>query len=121
MKARRWIGKWIAAVGGIHSLLGLIGFAAIWKTLATEGFFNTVNGQADREFATWFVVSGVMMIFFGVLLDRAEKASLSLPVGLRWGFLALVLGLLLIMPISGGWLLLPPALGLVRYSAEGRS
>ena len=45
------------------------------------------------------------------------RAMERLPAFLGWGLLTFTLAVLVIMPISGGWLLVPPAFGLV---ARGR-
>ena len=119
MRRRRWIGRWIAGVGVVHTLFGLVVFAPTWRRLAAEGLFNTVNGQPDREFPFWFLVSGLLMLLFGLLLDRLEARAQAIPGFAVWGLTALTAACLVVMPISGVWLLVPPVIGLLAGSKRG--
>lgn len=111
MKA--WIGKSIVAIGVIHCMFGSIVFRKTLAELSREGFWNTVNGQPQREFAFWFIFFGVMAILLGLLMDWCERKFHELPVFLGWGLLALTVVCCTLMPISGGWLLLIPSLGAI--------
>lgn len=111
MKA--WIGKAIIAVGIIHTLFGLIGFRKTLSTLVQEGLFNTVNGQAQREFVFWFIALGIFAILLGLVVDSCEKNALPLPSYFSWAFLFTVALIVFIMPISGGWLMFIPAIGAI--------
>jgi hypothetical protein len=44
-----WIGKWLFAVGVIHSLFGIIFMRTTLSVLWSEGLLNTVDGQPARE------------------------------------------------------------------------
>ena len=111
---KRWIGRWLIGVGMIHTLFGLVVFHSTWRLLLSEGLVNTVNGQPEREFPVWFVVAGLLMILFGALIDHLEARGLPLPAFVGWGLVALFVPLLVVMPISGVWLLLPPIVGALR-------
>lgn len=108
-----WVGKAIAAVGIIHSIFGFVIFRQTIAELFSEGLFNTVNGQPMREFAFWFILSGFFWILFGLLVDWCEREMKRLPHFIGWGFLSLTIIVLIIMPISGGWLMLIPAVGAI--------
>lgn len=108
-----WIGKAIMIIGAIHTAFGLVVFRSTLAELAGENFVNTVNGQPLREFAFWFIAFGLLGIIFGMLVDWCERKIVELPKFLGWGLLALTLAMLIVMPISGGWLLLPPAFGAI--------
>lgn len=110
---KRWIGRWVLGVGLIHCLFGLVVFRSTWQTLFAEGLLNTVNGQAEREFPFWFLACGFLMILFGALIDWIEARPLLLPSFVGWGLLVFNVVVLFIMPISGGWLLLPASVGAV--------
>jgi hypothetical protein len=110
---RAWIGKSIIIIGVIHSAFGLVGFRKTIATIFSEGLFNTVNGQPEREFAFWFVFFGLLMIAFGAFVNWVERQGIKLPKFLGWNLLALTLLIVMIMPVSGGWLLLAPAIGSV--------
>lgn len=108
---RRWIGRWILGVGCVHSLFGLIVFRDTWAILAAEGFVNTVNGQPEREFPFWFLATGILTLLLGALVDHLEARREPLPRFLGWGLFLFTAAVLAIMPISGGWLLVPAVLG----------
>lgn len=112
---KRWIGRWIFAVGLIHTLFGLVVFSSTWRLLAGEGWLNTVNGQPEREFPFWFLTAGVLTLLLGAVVDHVEASGESWPRFIGWGLVALTVPILAIMPISGGWLLAPAVIGaLVR-------
>lgn len=111
----RWIGRWIMAVGIIHVAVGLFVFGEPLQAIVRDGVWNAVDGHAGRPLAFWFVFLGLFTIVFGSLVDWVEGLGIRLPRHLAWAFLALVALGIVTMPVGGGWLLLPPALGaLVR-------
>lgn len=110
---KNWIGKAIAFIGVIHTTLGLVIFRKILQDLFSEGLFNTVNGQMDREFFYWFTMFGVVLIIFGALVNWIEQTTGELPNWLGWTCFIFTVVLLIIMPISGAWLLLIPAIGAI--------
>ena len=113
---RRWIGRWLLGVGLIHILFGIVVFRSVWNTLLAEGLINTVNGQPEREFPVWFMVTGFLTLFGGALIDRMEARGDALPPFVGWSLLILTAAILVLMPISGGWLLLPGAIGAIFRS-----
>ena len=113
---RAWIGKYIAGVGIVHSVFGLVVFRSTFAELIRDGLVNTVNGQPEREFAFWFVAIGLFWVLLGALIDQYERGGHSLPGFLGWALGALTLTGALMMPLSGWWLFFIPALALVRRS-----
>ena len=118
MKIR--IGISIILVGIIHSIFGLVAFSGIISSVLSEGVFNTVNGQASREWAFWFLFFGFLLIIFGLLLDWCEKSGIELPRFLPWSLLIFTILLVVIMPVSGGWMMFIPCIGLFvrRYGSS---
>lgn len=114
-----WIGKWLFAVGVIHSLLGLVFARSTLATLMNEGLFNTVNGQPDREAAFWFLCTGFLVLVAGVLVDLLERRGLAIPVFVTLGFLMLTVLGAVVMPLSGIWLFAPPVAGMILRSRRG--
>jgi hypothetical protein len=108
-----WIGRALIAVGVIHTLFGLVSFRGTLGQLVSEGLWNTVHGQPEREYAFWFLVTGLMLLLFGGLVHSNERGGRRLPPAIAWGLLLLTVAIVVIMPVSGGWLLLPPAIGAV--------
>ena len=110
----RWIGRWIAVAGLIHAAFGLVVFRSTYREILGDGLFHTVNGQLDRELAFWFLFFGLLAIVLGLLVDSCEARQMDLPSFFGWSLLGLTVFCLIVMPISGGWLLLPPAVGAIR-------
>ena len=111
----RWIGRWIMAVGIIHIAVGFVVFGEPLRAIVRDGVWNAVDGHAGRPLAFWFVFLGLFTIVYGSLVDWMEGRGNQLPRHSGWGFLVLVTLGVVMMPASGGWLLLPPAIGaLVR-------
>ena len=108
-----WIGKWIFAVGVIHSLFGVFFMHTTLAVLWSEGLLNTVNGQPPREAVFWFLCTGIILLMVGVLVDQTERKGLAIPLFVTWLFAALTIIGVVVMPISGIWLLIPPAAGMV--------
>ena len=108
-----WIGKWFVAVGVIHSLFGFAFMRGTLAVLWSERLFNTVNGQPNREAMFWFLYTGFLLLIVGVMVDQTEKRGLAVPSFVNWAFVVLALIGVVVMPISGIWLLLPPVAGLM--------
>lgn len=118
-----WIGKWLFAVGVIHLSFGVIFMHTTLALLWSEGLVNTVNGQPRREAVFWFLCAGIMLLLVGVLVNQAEREGLAIPRFVTWSIAALTLIGVVVMPISGIWLLIPPAAGMVfrrRQSTDKR-
>ncbi|MEM8906520.1 MAG: DUF6463 family protein [Bacteroidota bacterium] len=119
---KNWIGKTIALIGLIHTIFGFVVLPNIFRDLLSEGLFNTVNGQLDREFFFWFIQFGLLLVLFGGFVNWVEQRLDRLPLGLGWTLLAFTALLVGIMPISGAWLMLIPAVGiLIQYRKNAPS
>ncbi len=114
---KRWVGRSIVAIGLLHTVFGLVGFRNILAMLLRDGIFNTVNGQPDREMAFWFIFFGFLLIVFGALIDWCESKGIKLPPFLGWGLLTITIIGVMLMPVSGFWLLIIPSIGAIRDKA----
>ena len=111
-----WIGKWLFAVGVIHLSFGLAFMHDTLALLWSEGLWNTVNGQPVREAVFWFLYTGIVLLIVGALVNQAEHQRLAIPRSVTWVFAVLTLIGVVVMPISGIWLMIPPAIGMVNRS-----
>ena len=117
----RWIGRAVMAIGVLHTVVGIFMFRSTLADLFADGLVNTVHGPA-RGFAFWFLFFGFLGLLLGALVDWCEQSSRPLPAFLGLGLLSITITCLILMPASGGWLLLVPALGAVfRTSAGARA
>lgn len=120
MTVTRWIGRAVMAIGVLHTVVGFAMFRTTLKELLAEGLVNTVHGQPMREFAFWFLFFGFLGILLGALVDWCETLGHPLPAFLGLGLLALAAVCVTLMPVSGGWLLLVPAVGALTRSPAAR-
>ncbi|HEY0627648.1 MAG TPA: DUF6463 family protein [Allosphingosinicella sp.] len=108
-----WIGKWIAAVGFFHSMGGFFLFYTQgWQMIADRGLIASVNDYDITATAFWFLITGLLLILLGMLMDGMERQGFSYPSWLKWALAALVFILIAPMPATGAWLLIVPVVGL---------
>lgn len=115
---KRWIGRWLMAVGAVHVPFALIKHQAIWSEIGQAGVFDVVAGYHVRGHAAWFFVAGPTLLFLGAVVDALEKVQVRPPLALGIAMLLMVALLLVLMPRSGSWLLLPPALAMIARAAQ---
>lgn len=108
---RIWIGKIVSVIGLVHCLFGLVMLWPIFLEILADGFFNTVNQQPLREAFFWFEFFGVVLIILGALMDWVERKRLGWPGFLSWALLGMTTSMLMIMPVSGAWLMAIPMVG----------
>ena len=110
---KRWIGRWLIAVSAAHTLFAIFVFHSTLSSIIERGVFNTIGNDPMTGAVVWFVLFGVVLFICGLAVSALEKSSPNpLPTSLGWSLLALsILGVVL-MPASGFWLVLPPALAI---------
>jgi Family of unknown function (DUF6463) len=118
---KRWTGRWLLAVGALHTAFGLAVFREQVALLARSGPWNALADHPESELAFWFILSGWLMVLAGGLADALEGQGVAPPHWFAGGLLAVVLVGLILMPVSGFWLLLPPAVGALRRRSPHRS
>ncbi len=111
----RWIGRWIVAVSVLHTGFGFVVFWPVVTAIGEAGVWNSVGQDPMRAAVAWFILSGFCMAALGFAVDALEQASrpmLLQPAGFALGLFMLA-GIVL-MPVSGFWLLLPPLVAMIR-------
>ena len=103
----------LAATGSIHTLYALIVQGKIWIAVFRDGAVGAIGTNAERSYALWFLVCGILVVLWGATLHcyirqtrRPAPALLSVSVA----------GCVF-EPLSGFWLFLPQALLMI---AAGR-
>lgn len=114
----RWVGRWIVLVGVVHCVLGAVIFFDPLSGIVRDGIWNAVDGYSGRPLAFWFEFLGLFTILFGALVDWIEKNKERFPAFLGYGFLILTVLGIVTMPVGGGWLMVPAAIGLVLKRAK---
>lgn len=114
LATRPWKGRWLLAVALLHTAVAAILFAPQWRALWQRGVFNAVAGDVHMGNAIWFLLFGAVLALLAwevTALERSQPPAALRPMG--WCLLALVAAGLVLMPVSGFWLVLPPALALL--------
>ena len=111
-KPRRWIGRWLLGVGILHTLLGIGTYIFSVVAIVREGLWNTVEPVQGRPLAVWCIAAGLQLILLGALANWIEARG-PLPRFLGWTLLAFAMLGAVLIPISGFWFLLPPAVGIL--------
>jgi hypothetical protein len=113
---RRWIGRWLMGVGALHTIVGLIAFAAPLREVIDAGVVNALGSRDPlRNLAFWFLFGGMTTALVGYLADWIERATGGpLPAALGGALLLLALVGVTLAPASGFWLVLPAAVGILR-------
>lgn len=112
---KHWIGRWLMVVAVLHTALAFVMFKEQWVELAQAGVIDTVTATPMRGKAVWFGLFGLLLFLFGAVVDALERTGRAMPTGVAVGLL--LLGLLggALMPRSGFWLVLPPALAALLF------
>ena len=120
MKHKRWIGRWIVAVSALHTLFGLIAFGPVLQRMLNVGLWNSVGSDPMRGAVAWFLISGGFMLVGGLAIDLCERNNDTLRLSvIGWALLVVTLFIILLMPVSGAWLLLPPAIAMILRRTSG--
>lgn len=121
---RRLVGPLLMIWGVLHLLAGPIFYLRPLGAIAQDGFLDAVNlhpAQFDREAAFWWMECGVMLIILGGLVHWAQARTGTLPAFFGWALLAFGAGSVVLMPASGFWLALPPAVLVLAVTRRERS
>ncbi|MDD2178617.1 DUF6463 family protein [Acidovorax sp. D2M1] len=113
--ASPWKGLWLMAVAVVHTIFAAVVFEPQLREIARRGVFNSVGTDPMAGAVAWFVLFGGVFALLGWAILRIERSAAPDPVSLRGlgvGLLALTLLGIVLMPSSGFWLVLPPALAL---------
>jgi Family of unknown function (DUF6463) len=111
---RVWIGYWLLAVAVLHTIYAGVFFGKTFLDIAGRGLIDTVGRDPQIGAPVWFALCGFAFALFGMAVTNIERRgqhSSLRPLGLGM-FLLSVLGLIL-MPASGFWLCLPPAIAMM--------
>ncbi len=119
----RWIGRSIILVGLVHTGFGLAMFSGILREMLAAGWWNTLGDRdPSRYLAFWFMFAGFITLILGYLADWFERVdSRPLPAPLGWALLGIALVGVIAHPLSGFWLVFPPALGTLSRARKKSS
>ena len=110
MKRRLDSGFLLIATGVLHTVCGLMIFHEPLAAMLREGLVGTVGPHRPplNAVAMWCLVSGFLMMALGGLYRFVEiELGRTLPARAGVVLLAIFAGVVLVVPASGAWLLLP--------------
>lgn len=110
-KLWKYSGTFLTITGVIHTIYALLLGKKDFTEMIREGLINSTANNYSRAFAFWFLVCGIMLVFWGQTLQYYIKKE-QRPAPLFLGYCILVFAAIgcYAEPISGFWLFLPQAL-----------
>jgi hypothetical protein len=109
-----WIGKWIVAVSIVHTIFAVVVFPKVILQIFLDGVFDSIGVDPLRGAVAWFVLFGLVLFGLGLAINIIEDRSHGdIPVSIGFSLLFVILLGIVLMPISGFWLALPPALVII--------
>jgi len=116
---RSWIGHWLMAVAALHTVFAALAFGKVYTGVWQRGLFNSVGGDPLTAAAVWFLLFGAPLALLALAITPLERSGdVSTLRRLGGGLLATALLGICLMPASGFWLALPPALVMLRGSSK---
>lgn len=115
-------GTLLMATGVLDLLYVLVFYSRQLAAIAQDGFFDALElnpAQFDREIAVWHMMFGVVFVVLGALVRWAQARTGTLPAFLGWSVLALGVAGVVLMPLSGFWLLFPQAVLILVVARRG--
>jgi hypothetical protein len=113
-------GSLLIAVAVLHAGFGAWFGRLSLRGMLSDGVLNSVDAHGERGLVFWFLLMSPLLLMLGQLCLFLAERGIAPPRWLGLEVLALTVCCALLMPVSGFWLLLPPAALLLRASLEPR-
>lgn len=110
MKLWKYSGTFLAVTGIIHTIYALLLGKEAFVEMIRDGLINSTGANYSRAFALWFLVCGIILVFWGQTLQYyIKKEQKPAPLFLGYCILAFAVAGCVVEPVSGFWLFLPQA------------
>ncbi len=106
-----WVGYWIVAVSVIHTIFAFVVFKQGFLDLFTNGLFDAVSNDPYLGAVTWFTFAGFFLLCLGLAIVELEKQGIAIPISLFGLLVFCTLFGVILMPVSGFWLIIPALAG----------
>jgi len=101
-------GWYMFALGIIHNLVGVMMTKDALLSMLNDGLVNSVNMDADRNVAFWFLFLGFFFMYVGLVWQgQIKRYREPLSKFSAWGLTALTFVGVAIAPFTGFWLIMP--------------
>ena len=121
----KYSGYYLIATGILHSAIGLaLGWNTLLEMHQDNWLASTMAGDQilfDREAISWFLLSGIFWILFGLMLQKALEEGFVPPMSLAWGFILIGIIVAIIMPVSGAYLFIIQGIILMRGCLKAKT
>ena len=112
---KKWIGRWLIIVAVLHSVVAVVYFGGVYVSIVKRGVFDTVGTDPMTAAAVWFFLFGAMLLVCGLAIAELERSATNqLPKSIGWCMLAMGVVGIILMPVSGFWLVFPPAIAVLN-------
>lgn len=109
-----WVGRWVMGVSIIHTIFAIVVFKDVLTAIVSRGVFNAIGTDPLAGAVAWFVLFGIVLFLYGMATSALERATGgNLPKSIGWGLLGLAIVGVVLMPASGFWLVIPPAIAVL--------
>ena len=113
------IGISIIIIGILHVCLGFVKYQTSFMNIFSQSVFNSIKTH-EEKLAFWFTFCGIIFMLLGYLIYLLEKHQIKIPKRFSWSFLASTILGVIILPVSGFWILLIPSILIVITSYAKR-
>ena len=103
---KKWIGKWVMFVALGHTAVGIALFGGVYRELLAKGLYNTISSE-KAGLAVWFALFGAVLFIVGMLISALESNNSGIPKAVGVALLLLTVLGVVMMPVSGFWLMFP--------------
>lgn len=121
MIVRMRIGWLLMMTAILHMLLGVLLFWQPLQDMVDAGIINSITPHYDRGMIFWFLLFGALLLLLGHMTQWMQTHFGVIPESLGWGLFGLAVVGIIVMPVSGFWVVLPQAYLIIRVARTNRS
>lgn len=111
----RWVPRLTLVVAGLHTVTALAQYHGVYREMLSAGIVGSVDGQHDREAATWFFIGAPAMAALGLVSRWGVDQTGQIPPAVPPTLLGLGVLIAALSPVGGGWPLI--GLGAAGFAA----
>lgn len=110
MKIWKYSGIILIATGILHIIVAFLKYGKTYMKIIRDGAVDAIGGDCERGIALWFLVCGILLIFWGQGMHaRIKETKSPAPRSVGWSLMVVSIAGCIVEPVSGFWLFLPQA------------